>query len=194
MAKCLVSNNLAWGLFCTLVAIESLHSCVAGGSASVADKIRQLKDQSAKSFVLKLSNAKFREYVKSPLRNYSFVVLFAAMASHRMCNICKAVREEFELTAKAFRLSQGTEISDQLFFGFIDFDNNEETFRSMNVNSVPLLVFFPARRKIQQKSDLMDMQRYGYTAESMAKWLLEKSGLEIRIVRPPVFFGTAGEN
>lgn len=192
-----------------LAAPSSSSSSVAAASGhghgwvSAADKVRRLKEQSAKSFVLELGDGRFREYVRPPLRDYSFVVLFAAMASHRMCAICGAVRHEFELTAKAFRLGPGLQQrpsgggaaqagGEQLFFGWVDFDGNEEAFRATNVSSVPLLVYFPARRDGRLRSDAMDMRRHGYTAEAMAKWLLERTGLEIRVVRPPVLFGTAG--
>lgn len=175
-------------IFCYLGIILQF---TAADRSDLAEKVRQLKDQSAKSYVLKLNNAKFREYIKSPVKNYSFVVLFAAMASHRQCSICGFVHDEFELTAKSFRITHGG-ISDRLFFGFVDFDQNAEIFHMMNVNSVPAIIYFSAKRKLQMKTDMLDMQRYGYSAESMAKWLAEKSGIDFPIIRPPIFFGTAG--
>ncbi|XKL62639.1 hypothetical protein PGB90_002472 [Kerria lacca] len=184
-------QNLCCYLFVIFISCLPFFHSVNTDRSDLIEKVRQLKDQSAKSYVLKLNNVKFRDYIKTPVKNYSFVVLFTAMASHRQCSVCSVVRDEFELTAKSFRITHGS-ISDRLFFGFVDFDQNSEIFRVMNVNSVPLIVYFPAKRKLQMKTDALDMQRYGYSAESITKWLVEKSGVDFRIMRPPFFFGTAG--
>ncbi len=165
---------------------------VAGHSSELADKIRLLQDSSAKNVVLRLNGAKFREFVKSPTRNYSFVVLFAAMAPHRQCAVCSAVHDEFELTAKSYRLSRQGGLGELLFFGYVDFDENVELFRLMNVNSIPVIVFFSSGGKTLTKTDVLDMRRYGYTAESIAKWIWSKSAIKFQVIRPPELVGTAG--
>ncbi|XP_065213399.1 magnesium transporter protein 1-like isoform X3 [Planococcus citri] len=172
-------------LLCILLSAR-LMNCDKSESTS---KIQLLKDLSGKHYVLKLNGVKFREYVKTKMRDYSFVVLFAALANHRRCTICGTVHEEFELAAKSFRMMQGG-ISDKLFFGSVDFDQSADVFRIMNVNSVPSIMFFPSSRNA--KHDILDMQRFGYSAEVIAKWLTERSGIDFKILRPPVFFGTAG--
>lgn len=51
-------------------------------------KVQQLNDLYQKKFVVKFNGPKFKEFVKSPPRNYSVIMMFTAMASHRQCSIC----------------------------------------------------------------------------------------------------------
>jgi len=54
----------------------------------------------------------------------------------------------------------------------------------LKLNSAPVLMHFPAKGKMR-KADTFDMQRTGFSAELIAKWVLERTDAHIRIVRPP---------
>lgn len=48
------------------------------------------------------------------------------------------------------------------------------------------LFFFP----LGIAADTMDIQRAGYMAESLAKWIQERTDIQIRVFRPPNYSGT----
>lgn len=161
-------------------------------NVGLAEKISHLKEMTAKKSVVKLNNYKFKDYVKWTARNYSFVVMFTAMEPHRQCSICSVVHDEFLIAAKSFQLMHG--ISDKLFFGIIDFDDGSEIFQSLQVNTAPVIVYFPPKRKIGRISDLqqLDMQRVGFSAEAIARWITDKTNLDFKIFRPPNYISTFG--
>lgn len=51
-----------------------------------------------------------------------------------------------------------------------------------------LLLIFPVFLFIA--ADTMDIQRAGYMAESLAKWIQERTDIQIRVFRPPNYSGT----
>ncbi|KAK7579814.1 hypothetical protein V9T40_000443 [Parthenolecanium corni] len=161
-------------------------------SVGLADKISQLKELSAKKGFIKLNSAKFKDYVKWASRNYSFVIMFTALETHRQCTICKPVYEEFSITAKSFQMTYG--LSDRLFFGVIDFDDGSEIFQKLQINTAPLIVFFPPKRKMNRINDLqtLDMQRLGFSAEAIGRWITDRTDLEFKIFRPPNYASTVG--
>ncbi len=59
----------------------------------------------------------------------------------------------------------------------------------MKLNSAPVFVHFPAKGK-PKKLDTMDIQRVGYGAEAVAKWIAERTDIQIRVFRPPNYMGT----
>lgn len=82
---------------------------------------------SAKKPIISLNLNKFKEFVKSPPRDYSFVIMFTAMAASRRCAICQAVNDEYQIVANSFRFSQA--VNDKLFFGMVDFDEGSDIFQ-----------------------------------------------------------------
>jgi len=56
---------------------------------SLAERVQQLTEMAMKKSVLKFNGSKFKQYIKSPPRNYSGVVMFTAMAPQRQCQICR---------------------------------------------------------------------------------------------------------
>ena len=53
----------------------------------------------------------------------------------------------------------------------------------------PAFYIFPPSKKVS-KEDKLDVQAVGYQAESMAKWLKDRSDVVIRVYRPPNHSGT----
>ena len=59
----------------------------------------------------------------------------------------------------------------------------------MNLNSAPVIIHFPPKGK-RKSDDTFEMQKLGFSAESIAKWALERTGVQIRVFRPPNYSGT----
>lgn len=182
----------SFGLIALILAsvwIKEGLSARKSGSADggLNEKVSQLMDISAKRSVLRLNGNKFRDYVRNSPRNYSMIVMFTALASSRGCAICKQASEEYALVANSFRYSSF--YSPKLFFAMVDFDEGPDVFQIMKLNSAPVFMHFPAKGK-PKKADSMDIQRVGFQAESIAKWIAERTEVNIRVFRPPNYTGT----
>ena len=110
---------------------------------SLNDKVQQLLDLTQRRPVIKLSNKNFKDLVRSQPKNYSVVVMFTALQSHRGCAICRQASDEFSLVANSYRYSQF--YSSKMFFAMVDFDEGSEAFQSMNLNSAPAFMHFPPK-------------------------------------------------
>jgi len=179
-------------LACLALALFALVLCVASAekkkdAGGVADKVSQLVDLSTKKSVIKLNGNKFRDFVKSAPRNYSIIVMFTALSPSRQCAVCKQASDEYQLVANSYRYSQL--FSNKLFFAMVDFDEGPDVFQSMKLNTAPVFMHFPAKGK-PKKLDSMDIQRVGFGAESIAKWIGERTEVSIRVFRPPNYTGT----
>ncbi|XP_017769824.1 PREDICTED: tumor suppressor candidate 3 [Nicrophorus vespilloides] len=178
-------------LFC-LIVISSIFFYHADGQArkggmTMAERVQQLSDMAAKKALLKFNGNKFRDYVKSTPRNYSVIVMFTAMAPQRQCMVCKHAHDEFTIVANSFKYSQS--YSNKLFFAVVDFDEGSEVFQMMRLNTAPVFIHFPAKGK-PKNTDTMDIQRIGFSAESIAKWIGERTDIQIRVFRPPNYSST----
>merc|ERR1712228_155182 len=56
-------------------------------------------------------------------------------------------------------------------------------------NTAPVFMHFPSKGK-SKKADNMDIQRIGFSAEAIAKWIGERTEMNIRVFRPPNYTGT----
>ena len=154
---------------------------------SLNDKVQQLLDLSQRRVVVKLTSKTFKELVKSSPKNYSVIAMFTALHSSRGCSICKQASEEFQMLANSYRYSPF--YSTKMFFAMVDFDDGNEAFQSMNLNSAPAFIHFPAKSK-PKKPDILDIQRVGFSAEAVGKWIQERTEVNIRVFRPPNYTGT----
>lgn len=89
-----------------------------------------MTDMTAKKSIISLNFNKFKDYVKSPPRDYSFIVMFTAMAPARRCAICQHVYDEYMIVANSFRFSQS--YNNKLFFGMVDFDEGSDIFQMVS--------------------------------------------------------------
>ena len=94
-------------LGCSVSAKRSKEVDRADQGVSLNDKVQQLLELSQRRIVVKLSSKLFRELVRAQPKNYSVVVMFTALQSHRGCSICKQASEEFKLLANSYRYSHG---------------------------------------------------------------------------------------
>ena len=179
-------------LVLTTLTVFAALLCVADAekkkdAGSLADKVSQLVDLSTKKSVIKLNGNKFRDFVKSAPRNYSIIVMFTALSASRQCAICKQASDEYQLVANSYRYSQL--FSNKLFFAMVDFDEGPDVFQAMKLNTAPVFMHFPAKGK-PKKADNMDLQRVGFGAEAISKWIAERTEVNIRVFRPPNYTGT----
>jgi len=121
--------------------------------------------------------------VKSSPRNYSTVLMLTALAPQRQCGICKEVNQEFQILASSWKYSSGF-ASNRLFFAMVDFDDGSDVFQALKLNSAPVIMHFGMKAK-SKKADTYDMQRQGFSAEQIAKWVQDRTDIHIRVVRPP---------
>jgi len=155
--------------------------------SSLASRVEQLTDLSNRRPVIRLNGNKFRDLVKGTPRNYSIIVMFTALESGRQCAICKQASDEYQLVANSYRFSPV--FSNKLFFAMVDFDEGPDVFQSMKLNTAPVFMHFPEKGK-PKKQDTMDLQRVGFSADVIAKWVQERTDTQIRVFRPPNYTGT----
>ncbi|GJQ65248.1 hypothetical protein Trydic_g7376 [Trypoxylus dichotomus] len=179
---------------CTIVFVALYSFCfynvgsqVRKPGISMAERVQQLTEMANVKPVLKFNGNRFRDYVKATPRNYSVIVMFTAMAPHRQCVVCKHAHDEFVIVANSFRYSQA--YSNKLFFAIVDFDEGSDVFQMMRLNTAPVFIHFPPKGK-PKNLDTMDIQRIGFSAESIAKWINERTDINIRVFRPPNYSGT----
>jgi len=71
----------------------------------------------------------------------------------------------------------------------VDYDDGSDIFNQLQINSAPVFLFFSEKGKVRTP-DQMDIQRIGFSAETTARWIAERSDVQIRIIRPPNYSGT----
>jgi oligosaccharyltransferase complex subunit gamma len=178
-----------------LCVLLCVMACMLSGATAVPkkkeavldDKVAQLTDWNNKKTVIRLDGNKFRAYVKAPPRNYSVVVMLTALQAQRQCSVCRQASEEFHIVANSWRYSQ--QYSNRLFFAMVDYDDGADVFSSLKISSAPVIMHFPAKGK-PKKADTMDIHRVGFPAEQIARWLAERTDIQVRVFRPPNYSGT----
>ncbi|KAK7097909.1 tumor suppressor candidate 3-like [Littorina saxatilis] len=175
------------GLLVCLSFIALAGSQTKKKEESLGDKVQQLTEWNNKKSIIRLNGDKFKQYVKTAPRNYSVIVMLTALQPQRQCSVCKQANEEFQILANSWRYSQ--QYSNQLFFTMVDYDEGPDVFQSMKINTAPVFMHFPAKGK-PKKTDTMDIHRVGFAAEQIARWVAERTDLQIRVFRPPNYSGT----
>ncbi|XP_066145474.1 tumor suppressor candidate 3 [Euwallacea fornicatus] len=158
-------------------------------ASNLNERVQQLTDLASKKVVLRFNANKFKDFVKAVPRNYSIVVMFTALAPQRQCMVCKQANDEFAVVANSFRYNMNMAHFNKLFFAMVDFDEGSEVFQMMKLNTAPVFVHFPAKGK-PKAADTMDIQRVGFGAEAIARWINERTDIQIRIMRPANYSGT----
>jgi len=178
------------GLFGTLWLAEgnAASKKKEGSTLSLGDRVQQMTDLSNKRPIIRMNVQKFTDYVKGGPRNYSVVAMFTALSPQRGCSICGAANEEFAIVANSFRFNAQV-YSNKLFFAMIDFDEAGSIFQAMKLYTAPVFIHFPAKGK-PLTLDKMDIQRFGVEAEAIARWISERTDVQIRVFRPPNYSGT----
>lgn len=157
------------------------------GGLTLTEKVQNLIDMNLKKSVLKFNANKFKEYVKQSPRNYSVIIMLTALAPSRQCQICRQAHDEYTIVANSYRYS--AVYSNKLFFAMVDFDEGAEVFQMLRLNTAPVFLHFPAKGK-PKTADSMDIHRVGVSAEAIARFVHERTDIQIRVFRPPNYSGT----
>ena len=157
------------------------------------ERVAKLTDLSFKKPMIRLNPDKFRTFIGAkgvgqPARNYSFIVMMTALSPMRQCSVCRSAADEFAIVANSWRYGQG--FSNSLFFGLVDYDEGADIFSALGLNSAPVFLFFGERAAKStgfsiRSAEQMDIQRIGFAAETVARWVFEKTNISVRVVRPP---------
>ncbi|UIZ28950.1 hypothetical protein KXD40_007195 [Peronospora effusa] len=158
---------------------------------SGSEKLVQLQDHVING-VVPFTNELFTLYAVRPERPYHLVLLITATAANFNCDMCQKVAPEFELLAKSYKAKEDTDVA--VFFGVVDFDTNREVFGRYDLTSAPHVFYLEPNNsidigdKIPLKSTIEPQNIYnifsqGITAESMAQFVQEQTGYEIKIQR-----------
>ncbi|XP_065452886.1 tumor suppressor candidate 3 isoform X3 [Chrysemys picta bellii] len=176
---------------CLLVLLLLLCVQLGGGQKKkenlLAEKVEQLMEWSSRRSVIRMNGDKFRRFVKAPPRNYSVIVMFTALQPQRQCSVCRQANEEYQVLANSWRYSSA--FSNKLFFTIVDYDEGADVFQQLNMNSAPTFMHFPPKGK-PKRADTFDLQRIGFAAEQLAKWIADRTDVHIRVFRPPNYSGT----
>ncbi|KAL3879967.1 hypothetical protein ACJMK2_032243 [Sinanodonta woodiana] len=167
--------------FCLTDAVQKKKDDILG------ERVQQLIEWNNKKSVIRLNGEKFRHYVREVPRNYSVIVMLTALQPQRSCSVCKQAHEEYTVLANSWRYSQG--FSNKLFFAMVDYDEGADVFGSLKLSTAPVFMHFPPKGK-PKKADTMDIHRVGFQAEQIARWVGERTDIQIRIFRPPNYSGT----
>jgi len=166
-----------------LLAFSLLLGLLASAASNTLEqRVEQLRDISYRSPVIKLDDDKYKTFIRTMPRNYSVVVMFTAMAPNRNCKICKETHNEFTTLAHSFRYSRA--FDSQLFFTMVDYDGGAAIFQRLRLTSAPVIIHFPANGK-RKKEDRYDLERRGIQAESVGKWVKERTEVNVEIIRQP---------
>uniref|UniRef100_A0AAZ3SAA0 Tumor suppressor candidate 3 n=1 Tax=Oncorhynchus tshawytscha TaxID=74940 RepID=A0AAZ3SAA0_ONCTS len=172
-----------------LILLLCLHS--GGGQKKkenmLVEKVDQMMEWSSRRSVIRMNGDKFRRFVKAPPRNYSVIVMFTALQPQRQCSVCRQANEEYQVLANSWRYSSA--FCNKLFFTVVDYDEGADVFQQLNMNSAPTFMHFPAKGK-PKRADTFDLQRIGFASEQLAKWIADRTDVQIRVFRPPNYSGT----
>ncbi|XP_028923437.1 magnesium transporter protein 1 [Ornithorhynchus anatinus] len=152
----------------------------------LSEKVSQLMEWTNKRAVIRMNGDKFRRLVKAPPRNYSVIVMFTALQPHRQCVVCKQADEEYQILAHSWRFSSA--FTNKIFFAMVDFDEGSDVFQLLNMNSAPTFINFPAKGK-PKRGDTYELQVRGFAAEQLARWIADRTDVNIRVIRPPNYAG-----
>ncbi|XP_028397695.1 tumor suppressor candidate 3-like [Dendronephthya gigantea] len=154
--------------------------------AQLEVKVKQLMDWSSRRPVIRMNGDKYRQYVKGIPRNYSIILMLTALAPQRQCAVCREANAEYQILANSWHYSPG--YSNQLFFAMVDFDEGSDVFQALKLNSAPVFMHIPAKGKTK-RGDNYDIQRMGFSADNLGRWVAERTDIHIRILRPPNYMG-----
>lgn len=181
--------NSTWRRMKLVVSVLVILAAVASSqkpsknAAKLESRVSQLFAWSQRRSIITLSSEKFNTFVRSKPRNYSVIATFTALKPQRQCSVCKEAHDEFTILANSWRYSQ--QYSSELFFVMIDIDEDGmDAFQQMHLTTAPTYFHFPPTGK-RKPEDKYDIARQGYQAEPLAKWVEERTGVHVAVMRPP---------
>uniref|UniRef100_A0AC35U474 Magnesium transporter protein 1 n=1 Tax=Rhabditophanes sp. KR3021 TaxID=114890 RepID=A0AC35U474_9BILA len=165
-----------------LVISTIIATVYSAAPLTLDDKIVNLQQILYKKPVINFTPNLFKQYVTSQPRNYSVLIMFTALDPSLKCQVCGQANDEFAILANSYRYLSVTE--KKLFLGIVDYSSAPEIFQQMNLNSAPAFYHFPAKGA-RTKEDVMDINSQGFQAEKLARYIKQRTNIDVNILRPP---------
>uniref|UniRef100_A0A0N5A4V2 Magnesium transporter protein 1 n=1 Tax=Parastrongyloides trichosuri TaxID=131310 RepID=A0A0N5A4V2_PARTI len=170
-------KSLIWLTLCFTITHQAAQ-------LTLEDRIVNLQDSLYKKPVMNLNTEKFKMYVTQTPRNYSIIAMFTALSPQMNCHVCGPANDEFQLVANSYRYQYFE--AKKLYFVLVDYADAPEVFASLNLNTAPAFYHFPAKGS-RKSGDKMDVQAIGFEAEVIARFVKERTEININVVRPPSY-------
>lgn len=141
--------------------------------------------------IIKFTSKDFDNFVKSKGRDYSIIAMTTALQPSRGCQVCGEAYTEYKILVNSVKRNHAKELKDKkVFFAMIDYDDASDVFHFLGLNSAP--GFFHFGKKFTgkvDKSDKLDLNRQGFSADKLAKFASDKTGFNggnggIKVSRP----------
>lgn len=168
------------------VKLPNLLTFVFFQPTTLEQNVQRLTELTENDSVIKLDSLMFREFVQSNIRNYSIVLLFTDI-DDGSCPICPLMVREFQVVADSYRAVSST-FSNKLFFALIDNEDNDNILQFYQIESIPTLMHFPQHVSSNQDEDILKIQPMGISAEFIAKWINDRTGIDIVVQKPSELF------
>ncbi|CBY02227.1 hypothetical protein IAQ61_006813 [Plenodomus lingam] len=141
---------------------------------STGDRFTDMRAKSLSTGLpIKLDDSSYSKLTKAP-RDYSVAVLLTALETRFGCVMCREFAPEWDLLGKSWM--KGDKNGDtRLLFGTLDFGDGKNTFQSLQLQTAPVLLFFPPTVGPNAKPDGQPL-RYDFStgpipAERLHAWI-----------------------
>lgn len=171
--------------------LASVTAVVRTNKEKLNEKVEMLNKMKRERPLFKMSPDDFKTYVQQKPRNYSVVVMLTALSPQRGCAACQQANDEYKILANSHRFAspQQQQGAANLYFAAVDYDGGHEIFEYLGIQSAPTFIHFPSKGK-RKKADKYDVQRFGFNAEQLSKWVEDRSGVRVHVRRPVDHTGT----
>jgi len=167
-----------------------LNLSESSSSSDLEEKVSNLFQMTTQQGIIKMNTEKFDDYVRARPRNYSVIAMTTALNPARGCTVCGEAHNEYKILYNSYRTNNHQDYLDnKVFFVSVDFDDASEVFQQLKLNSAPGFFHFPGSSSKPGKADKLDLQRSGFQADNLAKWVNDRTGVQISVVRPPSYTG-----
>ncbi|KAJ3147862.1 oligosaccharyl transferase subunit ost3/OST6 [Geranomyces michiganensis] len=181
------ANLATQGLLAALLLLLglALSPSAQASAASSVQKVGRLESKLSASKAIRLTGHDFDYLTDSP-RNFSLFVALTALAPEMGCVPCREYEKEFNAVASSW---QHAGEKRRLYFAQLDFADGREVFQKLQIQSVPIVLHFPPTEgphavAISGAYEPYDLNRWGLTADALAKYASDACKVNFTIRRP----------
>lgn len=192
----------AFLILASLLALEllSVGSVLQKGDNSKLSQITAVAEKAPRN-VIGLDDETYAHFAIKP--QYSLIVFLTAAHPKFKCSICKALNEEYELLATAYRKKVKQEGKEpRVFFLRLDYEASMNVFQKYEIQSVPVIFHIPSAGessgggsggggKGSGDYQILIRDRFAIQnevqAEAMASFLKDRTGVTVTIERSQIW-------
>ncbi|KIW63055.1 hypothetical protein PV04_09933 [Phialophora macrospora] len=180
--------------FLRLLALTAL-SLGAAVSARKAPKTSKFDTYSSNTAPFELDETSYNDLTASP-RDYSLAVLLTARDAKYACGICRDFDPEWSIVGRSWQKGDRSGHT-RVLFSTLDFDQGRSVFMKLQLQTAPVLLYFPPTVGPNAKPDGQPV-RLDFlgpqTAEAVHGWLLRHlpSGQDYPSIVRPINFAKIG--